>query len=172
MVTSKIKIKLGAIEVEYEGSESFLKDELPSLLTAVSDLYQQPHMGAAQPAAGSAAAHPPARDGSPQINGHGRNAAIQGTTNHIATRLQVRSGPELVIAAAARLGIVEGASLFSRQRLIDEMKTASGLYKASYSKNLTRILRQLVKEQKLNEPSAENYALTPQCSSELEARLA
>jgi hypothetical protein len=35
-MTSKIRIKLGAIEVEYEGSEQFLKEELPQLLTAVS----------------------------------------------------------------------------------------------------------------------------------------
>ena len=38
-MTSKIRIKLGAIEVEYEGSEQFLKEELPQLLTAVSELY-------------------------------------------------------------------------------------------------------------------------------------
>lgn len=41
MTTSKIRIKLGAIEVEYEGSESFLKEELLALLSAVSDLYQR-----------------------------------------------------------------------------------------------------------------------------------
>lgn len=32
---SRIRIKMGAIEVEYEGDESFLRDELPALLTAV-----------------------------------------------------------------------------------------------------------------------------------------
>ena len=40
-MNSKIRIKLGPIEVEYEGSEAFLKEELPQLLTAVSDLYSK-----------------------------------------------------------------------------------------------------------------------------------
>jgi hypothetical protein len=39
-MTSKIKIKMGAIEIDYEGSEEFLKEELPSLLKTVSDLYK------------------------------------------------------------------------------------------------------------------------------------
>ena len=40
-MTSKIRIKLGPIEVEYEGTESFLKEELPQLLEAVANLYKQ-----------------------------------------------------------------------------------------------------------------------------------
>ena len=32
---SKIKIKMGPLEVEFEGSEAFLKAELPDLLAAV-----------------------------------------------------------------------------------------------------------------------------------------
>ena len=37
---SKIKIKLGPIEVEYEGSESFLKQELPALIKTVTELFK------------------------------------------------------------------------------------------------------------------------------------
>lgn len=32
-MTSKIRFKLGALELEFEGSENFLKDELTQLLT-------------------------------------------------------------------------------------------------------------------------------------------
>ena len=35
----KIKIKVGEIEVEFEGSEAFLKRELPDLIRMGSDLY-------------------------------------------------------------------------------------------------------------------------------------
>ena len=35
---SKIKIKMGLLEVEFEGSEAFLKAELPDLLAAVETL--------------------------------------------------------------------------------------------------------------------------------------
>jgi hypothetical protein len=41
LTPSKIRIKLGDIEVEYEGAESFLKDELPALLNAVSKLHHE-----------------------------------------------------------------------------------------------------------------------------------
>lgn len=40
-MTSKIRIKMGPIEVEYEGSENFLKEELPELLGTVSNLYKE-----------------------------------------------------------------------------------------------------------------------------------
>jgi hypothetical protein len=36
---SKIRIKMADIEVEYEGSEAFLKGELPAILDAVSKLH-------------------------------------------------------------------------------------------------------------------------------------
>jgi hypothetical protein len=36
----KIKIKLGEIEVEYEGSEAFLKLELPDLIRMGANLYE------------------------------------------------------------------------------------------------------------------------------------
>jgi len=35
----KIRIKLGEIEVEFEGSEAFLKRELPDLVRMGSELY-------------------------------------------------------------------------------------------------------------------------------------
>ena len=35
---------MGAVEVDYEGTEEFLKAELPALLAAVSDLYKQSGM--------------------------------------------------------------------------------------------------------------------------------
>jgi hypothetical protein len=38
-MNSKFKIKLGQIELEYEGSEEFLTKELPELLAAVSKLF-------------------------------------------------------------------------------------------------------------------------------------
>ena len=40
MTTAKMRIKMGPIEIEYEGSEDFLKQELTDLLSAVSKLYQ------------------------------------------------------------------------------------------------------------------------------------
>jgi hypothetical protein len=39
-MASRLKIKIGPVEVEYEGEEKFLKEELPALLKAVSNLHK------------------------------------------------------------------------------------------------------------------------------------
>lgn len=164
MTTSKIKIKLGAIEVEYEGSESFLKEELPALLAAVSDLYQRSH-ASLQPVPVSST---PASAASTSLE----SPRLQATTGSIAARLQVKSGPELIMAAAARLTFSERMNSFSRQRLTDEMKTASAYFKSTYVNNLSKYLHSLVKDGKLNEPSQGNFALTANSLKELEPRIA
>ena len=38
-MNAKLRIKMGAVEVEYEGSDDFLKKELPELLKAVPELH-------------------------------------------------------------------------------------------------------------------------------------
>jgi len=164
MSTSKIKIKFGAIEVEYEGSETFLKEELPRLLAAVSDLYSK-----SKGALGSTEAEPVPVASASQASTTQKK--IESTTGSLAAKLKVKSGPDLVLAAAARLSFVLGLTTFSRQKLIDEMKTASAYYKSSYLSNLTQSLNNLVKEGKLNEPRQGNYALTELSLKDLGQRI-
>jgi hypothetical protein len=170
MTTSKIKIKLGAIEVEYEGSETFLKEELPQLLSAVSELYSKAHASGAASLSGIGAPHQPVASSS-SGTGAAQKPKLEATTGSIAAKLAAKSGPELILAAAARLTFVSQTPTFARQKLIDEMKTASAYYKATYLNNLTSYLNGLVKDGKLNEPSQGNYALTASSLKDLEGRL-
>src|SRR4051812_47079880 len=87
---SKIKIEMGPIKVEYEGTQSFLKKELPELLSAVSKLY------------GESAKRSPSSSGHDKFS-DGRSPGRFGTTGSIASRLKVASGPNLILAAAAHL---------------------------------------------------------------------
>lgn len=167
MTTSKIKIKLGAIEVEYEGSESFLKEELPQLLSAVSDLYTKSHAILESPSSNQSTPTSSSIELGTNIN----KSKFEATTGSIAAKLSCKSGPELVMAAAARLTFALQTPTFSRQKIIDEMKTASAYYKASYLSNLTQSINNLVKDGKLNEPSQGNYALTAASMKEMEQRL-
>jgi hypothetical protein len=160
MSTSKIKIKLGPIEVEYEGSETFLKEELPQLLTAVSDLYAKSHSSFSANTSSVS-----------QENKTGTKNKFQATTGSIAAKLGVKSGPELVMAAAARITLVEEESIFPRQKIIDEMKTASAYFRSTYVGNLTATINGLVKDGKLNEPSQGKYALTASSLKDMEQRL-
>lgn len=165
MNTSKIKIKLGAIEIDYEGSETFLKEELPQLLAAVSELYSRSRQTTIESDLSKS---------DPVIStdkSESTQRKIEATTGSLAAKLSVKSGPELVLAAAARLTFVLGTETFSRQKLTDEMKTATAYYKSTYTKNLSQSLNSLVRDGKLNEPSQGNYALTASSIKDLEQKI-
>lgn len=102
----------------------------------------------------------------------GSKPRIEMTTGSIAARLQVKSGPELVMAAAARLGIVEELNSFSRKRLTEQMRSATAYFKPSYVSNLSPLLNGLLKDGKLNEPSKDHFALTAASEQELRSRIA
>lgn len=162
-MNSKIRIKMGAIEVEYEGSEAFLREELPAFLTAVSDLYAKSGAVAQQSLGeGQAAAQTP----------HGKQTpTLEMTTASIASKLGVSSGPQLVMAAAAHLRFVKGLEKFPRKQLSEQMRSASSFFKESYVSNLSPLIKTLMKENKLNEPSNGVYALTHAAEQDLKARL-
>ena len=154
---SKIRIKLGPIEVEFEGSEQFLKNELPDLIKTVSELHK----------ASNIYAETPTDDTTTDESGKG----IQLSTGSIAAKLTCKTGPELAVAAAAHLTLVKKTKVFSRKVLLGEMKTASSYYKSSYGNNFSNILSALLKS-KFNEPSTGNYALTAKAKEEVRSRLA
>jgi len=154
---SKIRIKLGPIEVEFEGSESFLKSELPALIKTVSELYKASDVAAPDEDEPDAPAAP--------------GGKIELSTNSMAAKLNCKTGADLAVAAAAHIAFAKGQSVFSRKELLDEMKTASGYYKNNYSGNLTKILNGLVKS-KFNEPSTGKYALRAALDKELRTALA
>ena len=95
-----------------------------------------------------------------------------GTVAAIAARLDVKSGSDLIIAAAAKLTFVDGQDKFSRKTLLESMQTASSYYKQSMSSNLTKFLNGLLKDNRLTEPSIGHFALTPSERTQLEGQLA
>jgi hypothetical protein len=159
-MNSKIKIKLGPIEVEYEGSEEFLKKELPELLTAISRLYQE--TGVVLNETPVVAPTPTEKNIAPLV----------GTTGTIAAKLKASSGSDLALAASAKMMLGDSFPSFTRDQLLREMKTATSYYRKSYSNNLTKILNQLVKSGKLVETASNTYALGANTKNELEAQLA
>lgn len=161
MTASRIRIKMGQIEVECEGSEQFLKKELPDLLESVTRLYEQSG---------------PVRDETDCEKREGAQVPptgiVIGTTATLAGQLNVKSGNDLVIAAAAQLTLVGGKAEFSRQELLASVKSASGYFKDSYGKNFSNYLNGRVKAGQLVEPRSGHYALGAEKRKELEATLA
>lgn len=145
---------MGQIEVEFEGTESFLKKELPDLLAAVSNLYNK--------------TNPIEELGD---KGDSPNKAdqrtVQLTTSNIAAKIKCKSGSDLAKAAAAHLAMVKQKNTFTRNDILSEMKNANPYYKQNYSSNLSKILNTLIKQEILNENAKDLFSLSAKYLAEM-----
>jgi len=159
-MSSKIRIKMGPIEIEYEGNESFLKKELRTLLGSVADLYKERKAfedeGAVDDEAGDI----------------GDVKPVSGSTGQFALKLKCKTGADLALAAAGHLAITQHKSSFTRGDLLHDMKSATGFYQKNYSSNLPKYLRTLAKNDKLKEVSKDTYSLTDAMRKEIKAKIA
>lgn len=161
-MTSKIRIKMGPLEVDYEGSEEFLKQELPQLLSSLSTLYRDAGVQSSNRQ----------ENGAPAAPSDGDGAAIEGTTGTISAKLGVKSGPDLLLAACAHLTFVQKQDALKRLDILEAAKTATSYYTESVRKNLTAYLDNLVKAGKLIERSKDVYVLQAEARKALEGQLA
>jgi hypothetical protein len=151
---SKIRIKLGPLEVDYEGTDGFIKEQLPALLKTLQD-FRVPEV------AGPDAPKPDIQPPRGQLS-----------TNTIAQKLGAKSGGDLVRAAAARLGIALGKATFTRKELHDEMKTATSYYKKSMANNLDKYIKAVVDSGTLHLQADGLYSLSASGKTALEQKLA
>lgn len=161
MTDSKIHIKIGALEISFEGSEGFIKDNLLTMVKDIKDLFNIKETSF----------NPPPATSAQQLATEGEKQFC-GTVTTIAAKLGVKNGPELIMASAAYLVIGEGCGDFTRKQIIDTMKTASGYYKESYLSNLTTSLNGLIKKGRINEVAKDTYSLPRSEKTELGKRLA
>jgi hypothetical protein len=152
-VSSRIKIKVGAIEVEYEGEEKFIKDELPGLIKIVAVLHEQTGATLAEKDVEKGVE----KKGGDEKTGKGKASL---STSSIATKLACKTGPDLVIAACAHLSLVKSQPQFTRSEIATEMKTATAFFNRNFISNLTKSLKNLVVADKINEVGTDTYALS------------
>lgn len=157
---AKIKIKIGKIEVEFEGSEAYLKAELPTLIEAIFELYN-PEIEIESPEAEELI----------QETGDAAKRKVKLTTNSIATKLDVKSGPDLILAACVHMHFSKGAETFTRANILAEMREASNFFKSSYVKNLSQYLKSLMASKKIIERSKDTYALESSTVKEMEKKI-
>lgn len=161
---SKIKIKLENIAIDFEGSEDYIRSDLPNLLEILCTY--------AVPLANETKIESDVEEVEElPANPDPTHLRLEMTTNTISAKLKVTKGTELVLAACAHLCLVKGADTFARKNILAEMQTASNYYKQTYCKNLSQSLSSLVKDNKLIERSKDNYALTAKARQELEATI-
>jgi hypothetical protein len=157
---SKIRIKVGSTEVEFEGSEEYMKQELPSLLALLTEFAMT---DADADETEEAEVLEPSADPGKQ--------RLELTTNTIAVKLDAKTGTDLALAACAHLSLVKGADSFLRKHILGEMKLATNFYKKSYGANLSNYLKTLVANSKILEVAEDKYALDAKEKGTLEQKL-
>ncbi len=156
-MTIKLSTTIGDVSFDFEGTKDEYKDLVQPLVERA--LERNSSAPRNQPVAVSTAGvHPAPRQGV--------------TVRTISARLRANGGSELLLAAAASLALVKGATQFTRQELHDEMKEAAGFYKTSYGSNLSNYIDTLMKKGSLLEMGKETYALSDSARQELEQKLA
>ncbi|MFN7114645.1 MAG: hypothetical protein ACK4PK_09855 [Alphaproteobacteria bacterium] len=159
-VTSKIRLKTGNFEIEYEGNITDFKTHLTEILETVSGYLPAAAASTQQAPIGTANNVVPFASGQ-----------LEATTNTIASKLGCNNGVDLIKAAALQLTLVQGKSKFTRQELIDEMKTSS-YHKSSYISNLTSYLKTLLSNGLLNESQKDTYSVNPSQLQQLQLQVA
>jgi hypothetical protein len=159
----KVKIRVGEVEIDYEGDATFLKDELLKVCTELGKLNE--HAPASRSALHSQ--HRKTRE-----EHAGGETVSKHSTVTIATLLKAETGPDLVMVAAAYLHFSEGKLEFTRAQILTAMKTAVGYWHENYSGNLTTSLTGLTKTDKLRVVKENTYSLPAKESKRLEAELA
>ena len=159
-MTSKIRIRLNNVEVEYEGEQSFLASELLPMIEKLLAL------------APRGVADPPNGNDLLKNGGAGLGKGAIGTLNTLAAKLKPSSGPDLIVASLYHLAKADGQETATRQQILDRMKTARGYYKASFSNNMSTYLEKLVKANRIREAASKTYSLATSTYDELEAKFA
>lgn len=161
---ASIRVKLGSVEIEYQGDAAFLQTDLVRTVKELLDLQQQfPAASATQPS--------PVVSGDPPPPGASLGN-YDHSTNTIATLLSVNSGPELAKAAAAHLHFAKGSKTFSRQELIDAMRSAPAYFKETFVNNLSSSLKRLTKDDILRIVGNDTFSLSAKAIAEIEPKLA
>ena len=160
MDTAKLSIKLGALEVVYEGQQTFIESGLMDIVERLASMDIQDVAPANSISQGS---HAQTTEGG---NTATLNVATRLSTTDFAVKMSAKSGSDLVMAAAAYLHHTKGSEDFRRSDLLNAMKGAKAFYKTSYGSNLSKSLEMLTKSGRLQNPGSETYALP---YSEIEA---
>ncbi|MES2803632.1 MAG: hypothetical protein V4654_14155 [Bdellovibrionota bacterium] len=148
-MNGKVRIKFGAMEIDFEGSEQFLKDEFIELIKTVHSLAKDSGVNLFQPETFAGEV--------PKSSSVGLSSELG--INTVAQKLDSKSGPDLVLAAAAKLTLIDKKEKFSTKDLLAEMRNATSYFKDTYSKNMTSSMNTLVKGGRLNDVGSGNYSI-------------
>lgn len=156
----QIKIQIRDVSVEYEGDEDFFKSSLPLILEKIAGLSSS---GGATAKSGTGQPQQSSSTAVQEIPSH--------STNTIAKLTNATTGPDLIMAAVAKIIIVDGNDVARRDQITKEMRAATSYYKKTYTNNLSKYLDTLTKADSLRLAAGDTYGLPAKPREEIEARL-
>lgn len=167
---TRLRVKLGAAEIEYEGGAASLEKLIMPTVAKMIEMVES-HADLQRPSAPIQIeqSKTPATP-TPQLASN----AYDHSTNTIAVSMDVRTAPDLAIAACAHLALVKKQERFSRKEMLAEMKSAPSFYNTNMPGNHTKTLATLTEGGRLRLVDAQNhiYALSNDERVKLEQILA
>ncbi|MGX0974491.1 hypothetical protein ACSSVY_000187 [Roseovarius sp. MBR-51] len=127
---AKIKLKVGSMELEYEGDPEFLTGGIEALLETMGGLASKVPDETPPPALATVTL-PTGTNGN-AVPTRAQGGLYDFSTNTIAAHLNSNSGADLVICAISNLEFVQGKASSTRSEILTEMKTATTYYKTKY----------------------------------------
>ena len=151
----KIKIKIGILELKYEGKFGFLDKKLEDLLDKMKEVSARVPTGTMSP-----------EDDLPPLL-----AKYDFSIDTIASRCDVKKGPELIICAMAYLEFVEQKNSSINTEIRAVMKEATGYCNDSMLNNFSAHIKSLVKNKRINRNSSGGYSLSAKEKKEIESKI-
>lgn len=164
-MASRLRIKMGHIEFEYEGDAQFDAEAIKDLFSHLESLV------GVTPVAAFENTSEPVATSQPNNTGRAGEGTLNFSPNTIAAKMAVSTGPDLLLAAAAYLQLVTGEDSFKRQDLHNTMKSAKTYYKANMGGNLSKMIAALVSSGRLNELANNEFSLSASELASVRGRL-
>jgi hypothetical protein len=153
----QIKITTGSMSLEYDGDENFFRDEVGKFLERFTAQAAKAPSIAATTVGGQQTPTP--------------KGGVNHSTNTVAKLLNAQTGPDLIMAAVAKIIIVDGKDTADRATITAEMKKATSYYKKTYTSNLSNSLDNLTKADSLRLVAENVYGLPAKMRETLEPKL-
>jgi len=144
-MTVRLRLKRGELELEYEGESDLLAKCLSGWIELLRDGLEDE----------STAKSPTVKRSNSKIG-----ETIETTTSAIASAIGARTGPDLFKAALGYYQLAQGRERASRSEVLTQMRSASQVYRAAMTANLSKIIRSLLSDRQINEPQPGIYCLT------------
>ena len=155
MTISKIKLKFDNVEIEYEGEQQHLMNDLGALLAQIENFSQ--HLVDQQVTTTSR--EPQSVEEKTSFDQSQTTRTF--TVGTLATKLNVNSAADLVICAMGHLHFILGKEKSDRKTIMTSMKSATNHNKpAMTGGNLSKAFSSLIKNGKIIETTKNTYALT------------